>query len=147
MPTVSYLSSYNGRDFPSSIHPPMFTPNLDALAAKSLLLKRAYVQQALCSPSRTSVLTGRRPDTTHVYGLHTARISSAIKNKTFFLPPDKTIQLMNTQIHGKFIAFSNIFKMVSFVPLVLLDKLLCFNWYLNLDYYTIRSHHDTDRLR
>jgi iduronate 2-sulfatase len=65
------LSSYNGRDFPSSIHPPMFTPNLDALAAKSLLLKRAYVQQALCSPSRTSVLTGRRPDTTHVYDLHT----------------------------------------------------------------------------
>ena len=38
---------------------PMHTPNLDKLASKSLLLKRAYVQQAVCSPSRTSLLTGR----------------------------------------------------------------------------------------
>ena len=45
----------------------MHTPNLDKLAAKSLLLKRAHVQQALCNPSRTSLLTSRRPDTTHVY--------------------------------------------------------------------------------
>lgn len=63
------IAAYEGQDFPSSIHPPMFTPNLDALASKSLLLKRAYVQQALCSPSRTSLLTGRRPDTTHVTDL------------------------------------------------------------------------------
>jgi iduronate 2-sulfatase len=49
----------------------MHTPNLDSLASKSLLLKRAFVQQALCSPSRTSLLTGRRPDTTHVYDLST----------------------------------------------------------------------------
>ncbi|KAK6186261.1 hypothetical protein SNE40_008331 [Patella caerulea] len=48
---------------------PTHTPNLDELAGKSLLLKRAYVQYALCSPSRTSFLTGRRPDTTHVYDL------------------------------------------------------------------------------
>ncbi|KAK6186264.1 hypothetical protein SNE40_008334 [Patella caerulea] len=48
---------------------PSFTPNLDNLAGKSLLMKRAYVQCALCSPSRTSFLTGRRPDTTRVYDL------------------------------------------------------------------------------
>ena len=42
----------------------------DALASRSLLLKKAYVQQAVCSPSRTSLLTGRRPDTTHVYNLY-----------------------------------------------------------------------------
>ncbi|ESO94040.1 hypothetical protein LOTGIDRAFT_104488 [Lottia gigantea] len=47
----------------------IYTPNLDSLASKSLLLKKAYVQQAFCSPSRTSFLTGRRPDTTHVYDL------------------------------------------------------------------------------
>ena len=63
------LSSYYGPDFPSPVHPMMYTPNLDRLAARSLLLKRAYVQQAVCSPSRTSLLTGRRPDTTHVYDL------------------------------------------------------------------------------
>ena len=44
--------------------PPMFTPNIDALAAKSLLFEKAYDAQALCSPSRTSCLTSRRPDTT-----------------------------------------------------------------------------------
>ncbi|KAK6171253.1 hypothetical protein SNE40_019481 [Patella caerulea] len=63
------LGVYLGSDFPSPIHPEVHTPNLDALAAKSLLLKRSYVQQAVCSPSRTSLLTGRRPDTTHVYDL------------------------------------------------------------------------------
>lgn len=63
------LGAYNGSYFPSSPHAPMITPNIDSLASKSLLLKRAYVQQALCSPSRTSFLTGRRPDTTHVYDL------------------------------------------------------------------------------
>lgn len=63
------LTCYQGKDFPSPVHPDMHTPNLDSLAAKSLLLKRAYVQQAVCSPSRTSLLTGRRPDTTHIYDL------------------------------------------------------------------------------
>ena len=36
------------------------TPNLDKLAASGLLFTRAYFQQAVCSPSRTSLLTGRR---------------------------------------------------------------------------------------
>ena len=47
----------------------MVTPNLDRLATRSAVLRRAYVQQAVCSPSRTSMLTGRRPDTTHVHDL------------------------------------------------------------------------------
>merc|ERR1719270_1937286 len=46
--------------------PPMYTPNLDALAARSLVFEKAYDAQALCSPSRTSTLTSRRPDTTRV---------------------------------------------------------------------------------
>ena len=41
------ISAYEGPDFPSQIHPKMHTPNLDALAAESLLLTRAYVQQAV----------------------------------------------------------------------------------------------------
>ncbi len=61
------LGCYDGEDAPSPVHPKMHTPNLDKLAKKSLLLKRAYVQQAVCNPSRTSFLTSRRPDTTHIY--------------------------------------------------------------------------------
>ena len=55
-------------DFPSPLHrTKIHSPNLDALAAKSALFKKAYVQQSLCSPSRTSFLTSRRPDTTRIY--------------------------------------------------------------------------------
>ena len=44
----------------------MVTPHVDALASESLLLEKNYVQQAVCSPTRTSLLTGRRPDTTGI---------------------------------------------------------------------------------
>ncbi len=47
------------------------TPGLDRLASKGTTFLRAYCQQAVCSPSRTSLLTGRRPDTTKVYELQT----------------------------------------------------------------------------
>ena len=47
------------------------TPNIDRLARRGTVFTRAYCQQAVCSPSRTSFLTGRRPDTTKVYDLVT----------------------------------------------------------------------------
>ncbi len=47
------------------------SPNMDRLAASGLLFERAYCQQAVCSPSRTSLLTGLRPDSTHIYDLQT----------------------------------------------------------------------------
>ena len=47
------------------------TPNLDAWMARGTVFNRAYCQQAVCSPSRSSLLTGRRPDTTKVHDLVT----------------------------------------------------------------------------
>jgi iduronate 2-sulfatase len=47
------------------------TPNIDRLAAQGMVFTRCYCQQALCSPTRTSLMTGRRPDTTRVYDLST----------------------------------------------------------------------------
>lgn len=43
------------------------TPHLDRLAARGLLFERAYCQQALCAPSRFSLLAGRYPTTTGIF--------------------------------------------------------------------------------
>lgn len=42
------------------------TPQLDAFAATALRFARAYCQAPVCNPSRTSFLTGLRPDSTNV---------------------------------------------------------------------------------
>jgi len=47
------------------------TPNIDRLAARGIVFNHAYCQQAVCSPSRSSLLTGRRPDATKVWDLET----------------------------------------------------------------------------
>jgi arylsulfatase A-like enzyme len=43
------------------------TPNLDRLAKMGVRFDRAYCQQPLCNPTRTSVLTGQYPTSTRVF--------------------------------------------------------------------------------
>lgn len=43
------------------------TPTLDALCAGGVAFSRAYTQSPICTPARTSFLTGRYPASHHVY--------------------------------------------------------------------------------
>ena len=43
------------------------TPNIDKIASNGYRFKYAFNQAPICSPSRNSMLSGRRPDTTRVY--------------------------------------------------------------------------------
>jgi iduronate 2-sulfatase len=49
------------------------TPNFDAFAKSGVRFERAYCQFPLCCPSRSSLLTGKHPNSTGVFG-----------NRTFF---------------------------------------------------------------
>ena len=46
----------------------MVTPHIDRLAEDSVVFDHMYTTQAVCCPSRTSLLTSRRPDTSRIWG-------------------------------------------------------------------------------
>jgi uncharacterized sulfatase len=50
-------------------HPLVKTPNIDRIAKLGVRFDRAYTQFPLCSPSRSSLMTGLAPDTTTVFDL------------------------------------------------------------------------------
>ena len=47
------------------------TPNIDRLAKMGTVFQSNYCQQAVCGPTRVSILTGKRPDYTRVWDLKT----------------------------------------------------------------------------
>jgi arylsulfatase A-like enzyme len=47
------------------------TPNIDRLAKMATVFNSNYCQQAVCGPTRASIMTGRRPDVTQIWNLTT----------------------------------------------------------------------------
>ncbi len=56
------LSSYG--------HPVVKTPNIDRLAAMGVQFNNAYSNYSVCNPSRSSFLTGMKPETTTIMDNH-----------------------------------------------------------------------------
>lgn len=81
----------------------ILTPNIERIARDGMVFLRAYCQQAVCSPSRSSLMTGARPDTTKVWDLVThfrdamptqPTIAEHFKNNGYF------VQGMGKIFHG-----------------------------------------------
>lgn len=64
------------------------TPHLDGLASRGLVFERAYCQQAVCNPSRSSLLTGLRPRSVGVDDLRASFRETAAHGKTLVTLPE-----------------------------------------------------------
>ena len=80
-------------------HPEIHTPNIDALAQRGMLFNRAYCQHPMCNPSRTSMLTGLRPNTTTVVN-NSAKFREILPNAVT-LPQHFKAHGYHTQSIGK----------------------------------------------
>ncbi len=70
-PNILFIAVDDLNDWVSPLggHPQAKTPNFDRLAKMGVTFTNAHCQSVLCNPSRTSVLTGKRPTSTGIYGL------------------------------------------------------------------------------
>ncbi len=105
-PNVLFIAVDDLRpEFAAYGHPEVKAPNLERLARRGVTFSRAYCQQAVCSPSRSSLLTGTRPDTTQVWDLEThfrAALPDVVTLPGLFKEAGYFVQGMGKIYHGGF---------------------------------------------
>ncbi len=68
-PNVLFIMADDLRDFGGAYTRKIAkTPHLDRLAQRAVRFENAYAQYPVCNPSRTSLLTGQRPEQTGIVG-------------------------------------------------------------------------------
>ena len=69
-PNVLFISVDDLNDWVGCLggYPGVKTPNIDALARRGALFADTHCAAPLCNPSRTALLSGKRPSTTGIYG-------------------------------------------------------------------------------
>jgi arylsulfatase A-like enzyme len=69
-PNVLFISVDDMNDWVGCLggYPGVKTPHIDALARRGALFADAHTAAPLCNPSRTALLSGKRPSTTGIYG-------------------------------------------------------------------------------
>ena len=83
-PNVLVLSLDDQNDWVGFLnnHPGTRTPNLDALAAESIVFNHAYTTAPMCNPARTAIFFGQPPHRSQVYD-HSDKSDAALES---FLP-------------------------------------------------------------
>jgi uncharacterized sulfatase len=71
------------RSLPCYGQPAVKTPNVDRLAARAVRFDRAYCQYPVCSPSRVSFLSGRRPEQTRMFGNEDGSRTPSLQDAVF----------------------------------------------------------------
>ena len=68
-PNVLFIAVDDMADWATYLdgHPDAITPNMDRLASQGIYFTNAHCVSPICGPSRASILTGMRPETTGAY--------------------------------------------------------------------------------
>ncbi|MEY3175133.1 MAG: Choline-sulfatase [Planctomycetota bacterium] len=77
------------------------TPHIDRLAERGTLFLNAHCQSPLCNPSRASLLTGRRPSSTGIYGLLPGMRETDVLRNAVTLPQYFRQHGYSTRMAGK----------------------------------------------
>ena len=110
----------------------IISPNIDRLAARGIVFQRAYCQYALCNPTRSSLMSGLRPDSTGVMdnGSHfRKKVPDVVTLPQQFKQHGYTTQAFGKIYHG---AFETVYSRPKITDLPSWSKP---HWYGSPQYY------------